>query len=584
MINFFKNLFKKEENKNNKKEKTSIQNLDLKGLEKTYYENQLLENIEVPNPQDRSSVKLHTNQGGHIKKLEIDATAIKHIVNEARLAKEVDDEQLKRQKLEKLQKSMDDYANIIASRVLDRARPKIQEAAEKLINEIEKRNRISIKEEIEPIRNEITEIKSNIKEIKDAITENLPKNEYANEFNENIENLTEQELVKDHILKEKEETDLTETEESEVEEIVNNQGDNLDNLKEEIKTESQQNEQVHNTEPEAKVKTENNQEQENTQTQENPEDQIKAILQKAKEKKQQQTSDRKDDPKKQNIEQNKENKQIEQTTKPDTQKSIKTNNTQSNKNSKLQNEKEEKRKKKIEKIIKEIKANIKLIENMKKIEEKEKELKILKQLINNEFKNDKEAIEIILKETNLEKIESKLKNSKEETLEEKLEKRNNDEITDSVEDVEDKTIDKDINNIEEQKLNYYLEEILKIKEHINSNLDSLKSQYIYIIIEKFKQKIEKEPNKNEILNAINPELNEIIETAKRKENDENQEAQTKSKKTDLFDTTLEKNIGKETKIIHNLLEKAKEIRHLNQELIKLQEIEMEREENDNIFK
>jgi len=152
----------------------------LKGLEKTYYENQLLENIEIPNPQDRSSVKLHTTQGGHIKKLEIDATAIKHIVNDARLAKEVDEDQLKRQRLEKLQKSMDDYANIIAYRVLERARPKIQEAAEKLINEIEKRNRTTIKEEIEPIKNEITEIKTNIKEIKDTMIENLSKNEKNN--------------------------------------------------------------------------------------------------------------------------------------------------------------------------------------------------------------------------------------------------------------------------------------------------------------------------------------------------------------------------------------------------------------------
>jgi hypothetical protein len=315
MINLFKNLFKKEENKNSKKEKLNIQDLDLKGLEKTYYENQLLENIEVPNPQDKSSVKLYTTKEGHIKKLEIDATTIKLIVNEARLAKEVDEEQLKKQKLEKLQKSMDDYANIIASRVLERARPKIQEAAEKLINEIEKRNRISIKEEIEPIKNEITEIKSNIKEIKDAITENLPKNEYSNEFNENIESLTEQELVKDYILEEKEEVNLTETtQEVEAEEVVNSLHDNLNNFKEEIKTEN------------------------NQQEQENPEDQIKAILQKAKEKKQQQTSDKKDDPKKQNMEKDKENKQTKQTTEPDTQKSINTNNSQINKKGTLRDE------------------------------------------------------------------------------------------------------------------------------------------------------------------------------------------------------------------------------------------------------
>jgi len=55
---------------------------------------------------------------------------------------------------------MDDYANIIAYRVLERARPKIQEAAEKLINEIEKRNRTTIKEEIEPIKNEINRNKN----------------------------------------------------------------------------------------------------------------------------------------------------------------------------------------------------------------------------------------------------------------------------------------------------------------------------------------------------------------------------------------------------------------------------------------
>ncbi len=577
MINFFKNLFKKEENKNNKKEKINIQNLDLKGLEKTYYENQLLENIEIPNPQDRLSVKLHTTQGGHIKKLEIDATAIKRIVNDARLAKEVDEDQLKRQRLEKLQKSMDDYANIIAYRVLERARPKIQEVAEKLINEIEKRNRTVVKEEIEPIKNEIIEIKTNIKEIKDAMTENLSKKESLNEFNENDQNLTEQELIKDHIFEEKEKTDLTKAEESEIKEIDSNLYDNLSNFKEEeMKTENQQNKQIHNTEPEPKVKTENNQEQEN------PEDQIKAILQKAKEKKQQHNSDRKDNPKK--TEQNKENKQTEQTTKPDTQKSIKTNNTQDNKNSKLQNEKEEKRKKKIEKIIKEIKANIKLIESMKKIEEKEKELKILKQLINNEFKNDKEAIEITLKETELEELEKKLKKLKEETLEKNLEERSNNEITDSIEDVEDEAIEKSINNIEEQKINHYLEEILKIKEHINSNLNSLKSQYIYMIIEKFKEKIEKEHNKNKILNAINPELSEIIEIAKKKENDENKEAQNKSKKTNIFDTTLEENIQKEPKIIRNLLEKTKEIRNLNQELLKLQETELEKDENDSILK
>jgi hypothetical protein len=221
---------------------------------------------------------------------------------------------------------------------------------------------------------------------------------------------------------------------------------------------------------------------------------------------------------------------------------------------------------------------------VKRIEEKEKELKILKQLINNEFKNDKEAIKIILEETNLEEIENKLKNLKEETFKEELQERSNNEITNSVENVKDKAIEKDINNIEEQKLNYYLEEILKIKEHINSNLDSLKPQYIYMIIEKFKEKIEKEPNKDEILNAINLELNEIIEAAKRKEDDENEETQNISKKTGLFDTTLEKNIEKETRTILNLLEKTKEIKNLNQKLMKLQELELEKEENDNIFK
>jgi hypothetical protein len=561
MINFFKSLFKKEENKNNKKEKTSIQNLDLKGLEKTYYENQLLENIEIPNPQDESSVKLHTTRGGHIKKLEIDATAIRHIVNEARLAKELDEDHLKRQKIEKLQKSMDDYANIIASKVLERARPKIQEAAEKLINEIEKRNKMVIKEEIEPIKTEITEIKTNIKEIKNAITGNLPKNGDLNEFNENVENSEEPELEKDSVLEEKEETEFMEIKET------NNKNNSTHNLKEEkIETEVQQDQQVNNIETKTgKI--------ENSQEQENPEDQIKAILQKAREKKQQ-ISSKKEDTKKQNVEQNKKNNQPEKTEKTDTLKTTKANNTQNNKSNISQDEKEEKRKKKIEKIIKDIKANIKLIEGMKKIEEKEKELKILKQLINNEFKNNKEAIEIILKETNLEEIENKLKSIKEES-----EKINNGEVIDSQENKDIKDI-----NIKKQKINYYLNEILKIKEHIESNIGSLKSQYIYMIVEKFKEKIEKEPNKDEILNAISPELSKITEIAKKKENDENGESQNKSKKTDIFDTTLEKNIKQETKTIRNLLEKTKEIRNLSQELIRLQETEMEKEENDSVFK
>jgi len=198
---------------------------------------------------------------------------------------------------------------------------------------------------------------------------------------------------------------------------------------------------------------------------------------------------------------------------------------------------------------------------MKKIEEKEKELKILKQLINNEFKNDKDAIKIILKETNLEEIENKLKSS------------NN---------TENKALEKDTNT-KEQKINHYLEETLKIKQHITSNLDSLKSQYIYTIIQKFKEKIEEEPNKNEILNAINTELSKIIEMAKKKE-DESKETENKSKKTDLIDITLEENIQKEPKIIRNLLEKTKEIRNLNQELLKLQETELEKDENDSILK
>jgi hypothetical protein len=217
---------------------------------------------------------------------------------------------------------------------------------------------------------------------------------------------------------------------------------------------------------------------------------------------------------------------------------------------------------------------------MKKIEEKEKELKILKQLINNQFKNDNEAIEIILKETNLEELENKLKGLKEGTPKEELEKKNNNEIIDNL---EDKAIEKDV-NIKEQKINHYLEEALKLKEHIESNLDSLKSQYIYMIIEKFKEKIEKEPNKDEILSAINIELNKIIEIAKKKENDENKDIRNESKEIKIFNTTLEKNIQKEPKIIRSLLEKTKEIGNLNQELIKLQEIKIEEEENDSIIK
>ena len=577
MINFFKNLFKKEENKNNKKEKISIQNLDLKGLEKTYYENQMLENIEIPNPQDKTSVKLHTTRGGHIKKLEIDATAIKHIVNEARLAKEADEEQLKKQKLEKLQKTMDDYANIIASKVLERARPKIQEAAEKLINEIEKRNKMAIKEEIEPIKEEITEIKTNIKEIKDVIASTLPRNECINKFNGINEMPSEPELIKDNEIEEK--STLLEIEDEKIKEMIY-EDNNIDNSKEKtIEKENQQKHQDLNVEIKTEEKTESIQKQENIETQEDPENQIKAILQKAKEKKQQ-NSNKKDDTKKQSAEQNDENKQDKQTKKPDEQKLSKTNNTQDDKNNIIQDKKDEKRKKKIEKMIKDIKANIKLIEGMKKEEEKEKELKILKQLINNEFKNDKEAIEIILKETNLEEIENKLKSVKEESTKEEPEKKNSDQ---SANNIENKAFEED-SKIKEQKINYYQEEVARIKDHIKCNLDSLKSQYIYMIVEKFKEKIEKEPDKNEILAIVNPELTKIVEIAKEKEEHECKEDQNKNKKTNTFDVTLEENTKKETKVIHNLLEKTKELKNLDQQLIKMQEIEMEKEENDSIFK
>jgi|GEM_PF-5778181 len=71
--------------------------------------------------------------------------------------------------------------------------------------------------------------------------------------------------------------------------------------------------------------------------------------------------------------------------------------------------------------------------------------------------------------------------------------------------------------------------------------------------------------------------------AKKKE-DESKETENKSKKTDLIDITLEENIQKEPKIIRNLLEKTKEIRNLNQELLKLQETELEKDENDSILK